>query len=306
MTESTRPLVTVVGATATGKSDLGIALAQANGGEIVNGDALQLYRGMDIGTAKLPAHERGGIPHHLIDVLDVDETSTVVDFQARARTAIAQIDARGAQPVLVGGSGLYVRAVTDDLRFPGTDPDVRARLEAEARSTGSGTLHARLAQRDPEAAATIAPGDARRVVRALEVIEITGEPFTAFLPDYTTVRPTVQIGLVLDRALLHDRIERRVHRMWGTAGSRRSKISRPADWCAIPPRDRRSGTRRSWTTWTDPSRARRRSSARSSARGSSRSGRRRGSAATHGSRCCRRTTLTSSIELCGSPRRLPA
>lgn len=214
MTESTRPLVTVVGATATGKSDLGIALAQANGGEIVNGDALQLYRGMDIGTAKLPAHERGGIPHHLIDVLDVDETSTVVDFQARARTAVAQIDARGAQPVLVGGSGLYVRAVTDDLRFPGTDPDVRARLEAEARSTGSGTLHARLAQRDPEAAATIAPGDARRVVRALEVIEITGEPFTAFLPDYTTVRPTVQIGLVLDRALLHDRIERRVHRMW--------------------------------------------------------------------------------------------
>lgn len=214
MTESTRPLVTVVGATATGKSDLGIALAQANGGEIVNGDALQLYRGMDIGTAKLPAHERGGIPHHLIDVLDVDETSTVVDFHARARTAIAQIDARGAQPVLVGGSGLYVRAVTDDLRFPGTDPDVRARLEAEARSAGSGTLHARLARRDPQAAATIAPGDARRVVRALEVIEITGEPFTAFLPDYTTVRPTVQIGLVLDRALLHDRIERRVHRMW--------------------------------------------------------------------------------------------
>jgi tRNA dimethylallyltransferase len=214
MTASTRPLVTVVGATATGKSDLGIALAQANRGEIVNGDALQLYRGMDIGTAKLPPDQRGGIPHHLIDVLDVDETSTVVDFQTRARTAIAQIDARGAQPVLVGGSGLYVRAVTDDLRFPGTDPHVRARLEEEARSAGSGALHARLAQRDPAAAATIAPGDARRVVRALEVIEITGEPFTAFLPDYTTVRPTVQIGLVLDRAVLHDRIAQRVHRMW--------------------------------------------------------------------------------------------
>ncbi|GAA4512837.1 tRNA (adenosine(37)-N6)-dimethylallyltransferase MiaA [Brevibacterium yomogidense] len=209
----TRPLLAVVGATATGKSDLGIALAR-EGGEIVNGDALQLYRGMDIGTAKLAVDERAGIPHHLVDVLDIGESASVADFQALARRAIDDIASRGLQPVMVGGSGLYVRAVTDDMRFPGTDQDVRARLESEAAALGSAVLHARLGRLDAAAAEKIAPGDARRVVRALEVIEITGEPFTAYLPDYTYVRPTIQIGLVLDRDVLHRRIADRVHRMW--------------------------------------------------------------------------------------------
>lgn len=209
-----RPLVTVVGPTATGKSDLGIALCRRTGGEIVNGDALQLYRGMDIGTAKLPPEKRGGIAHHLVDVLDTDESASVSQFQGLARAAIEDVEARGGHPVMVGGSGLYVRAVTDEMRIPGTDPHVRARLEAEAESQGAASLHTRLRDLDPPAADKIAPGDPRRIVRALEVIEITGSPFTAHLPDYTYVRPTVQIGLVLDREILHRRIEDRVHRMW--------------------------------------------------------------------------------------------
>ena len=194
-----RPLITVVGPTATGKSDLAITLCRELGGEIVNGDALQLYRGMDIGTAKLPPEERGGIAHHLIDVLDIGESASVSQFQSLAREAIAGIEERRRRAVMVGGSGLYVRAVTDDMRFPGTDPQVRDRLEAEAAEQGAGPLHARLRALDPPAADKIAPGDSRRIVRALEVIEITGAPFTAHLPDYTYVRPTVQIGLVLDR-----------------------------------------------------------------------------------------------------------
>lgn len=209
----TRPLLTVVGATATGKSDLGLALAHG-GGEIINGDALQLYRGMNIGTAKLSVDERAGIPHHLVDVLDIGQSASVADFQIMARRAIDDIEERGLQPVIVGGSGLYIRAVTDDMRFPGTDPAVRARLESEAAAQGSAVLHSRLGGLDPAAAQKIAPGDTRRVVRALEVIEITGEPFTAYLPDYTYVRPTVQIGLVLERDTLHRRIAERVHRMW--------------------------------------------------------------------------------------------
>ena len=209
-----RPLVAVVGPTATGKSELAIALCRRMGGEIVNGDALQLYRGMDIGTAKLPPRQRGGVPHHLVDVLDIDEPASVSRFQRLARAAIAEVEARGRMPVLVGGSGLYVRAVTDDMRFPGTDPQVRARLEAEAESEGPAVLHARLRDLDPPAAERISPGDPRRIVRALEVIEITGSPFTAHLPDYTYVRPTVQIGLLLERAALRRRIEARVHRMW--------------------------------------------------------------------------------------------
>lgn len=209
-----RPLITVVGPTATGKSDLAIAVCHRIGGEIVNGDALQLYRGMDIGTAKLPPEERGGVAHHLIDVLDIGESASVSEFQHLARGAIGDVEERGRQPVMVGGSGLYVRAVTDDMRFPGTDPQVRARLEAEADSDGAASLHTRLRELDPPAADKIAPGDSRRIVRALEVIEITGSPFTAHLPDYTYVRPTVQIGLVLDRETLHRRIEDRVHRMW--------------------------------------------------------------------------------------------
>lgn len=206
--------MSVVGATATGKSDLAIALAQALDGEIINADAMQFYRGMDIGTAKLPPAERGDVPHHLIDVLDVDEDASVAAFQSAARAHISDIRARGRVPILVGGSGLYVRAATDALSFPGTDPRVRARLEAESGEIGPAALHARLAELDPPAAAKISPADPRRIIRALEVIEITGEPFTAHLPRYESVMPTVQIGLALDRGTLHDRIGRRVRAMW--------------------------------------------------------------------------------------------
>lgn len=209
-----RPLVVVVGATATGKSDLGIGLARRLSGEVVNADALQLYRGMDIGTAKLAPEERGGVPHHLIDVLDVDEPASVSAFQRAARKAVADIESRGHHAVMVGGSGLYVRAVTDDMRFPGTDPALRAALEEEAAGAGTEALHRRLAVQDPPAAAKIAPGDTRRVVRALEVMALTGEPFSAHLPAYEYVRPTVQLGLSLGRDELHRRIAVRVERMW--------------------------------------------------------------------------------------------
>lgn len=208
------PVINIVGATATGKSDLAVALAQQLGGEIINADAMQFYRGMDIGTAKLPVEERGGIAHHLIDILDVTEDASVADFQTRARTIIRQLQGRGQVPILVGGSGLYVRAATDVMTFPGTDPAVRARLESEAAAHGAGQLHARLTELDPAAAAKITTGDTRRIVRALEVIELTGQPFTAHLPRYEYALPTVQIGLADDRAALSERIAARVHRMW--------------------------------------------------------------------------------------------
>ena len=211
---SDHPVINVVGATATGKSELAIALAQRLGGEIINADAMQFYRGMDIGTAKLAPGERGGIAHHLLDILDVDEDASVATFQHEARALITAIRGRGHVPILVGGSGLYVRAATDRMAFPGTDPQVRARLEAEAHDHGSTVLHRRLAGLDPEAARTIAPADTRRVVRALEVLEITGEPFSAQLPRYEYALPTVQVGLALDRATLHERIAARVERMW--------------------------------------------------------------------------------------------
>ncbi len=208
------PLVAVVGATATGKSDLAIALAEHLGGEVVNADALQLYRGMDIGTAKVTAAERRGIPHHLLDVLDVTQEASVSTYQREALEAIAGIRARGRVPILVGGSGLYVRAVLDDIRFPPTDPELRARLEERAARQGTAVLHRELAQRDPEAARTIGEHDTRRIVRALEVGELTGGPFAAFLPRPRYREPrTVQLGLRRDRALLHERIARRVQGM---------------------------------------------------------------------------------------------
>ncbi|MDM4762551.1 tRNA (adenosine(37)-N6)-dimethylallyltransferase MiaA [Galbitalea sp. SE-J8] len=182
------PLVAVVGATGTGKSGLALDLADAlalrgERVEVVNADAMQLYRGMDIGTAKLPASERRGVPHHLLDVLDPAEEASVARYQAEARAAIDDIAARGAVPVLVGGSGLYVSSVLFDFRFPGTDPAIRERLETEAVTIGPAGLHARLASLDPAAAAAIGPHNARRLVRALEVVELTGEPFGAGLPD---------------------------------------------------------------------------------------------------------------------------
>jgi tRNA dimethylallyltransferase len=172
-------VVTVVGPTAAGKSALSISLAHELGGEVVNADSMQLYRGMDIGTAKLTPAEREGVPHHLLDIWDVTEPAAVAEYQRLARAAIDDIHARGRVPLLVGGSGLYVRAVLEDFEFPGTDPVVRARLEEELAAVGTGPLHARLGERDPEAAARILPSNGRRIVRALEVIELTGQPFTA-------------------------------------------------------------------------------------------------------------------------------
>ena len=209
-----RPVVAVVGATATGKSDLAIALAKRVDGEVVNADSMQLYRGMDIGTAKLTEAQWQGVPHHLLDIWDVRTTANVADYQRLARRAFADIRSRGRTPVLVGGSGLYVRAALDDLAFPGTDPAVRARLEAELVELGPAALHGRLAGRDPEAAGRILPSNGRRIVRALEVIELTGGPFTAALPDPAYAVQATQVGLTRHRAELEQRIEARVDRMW--------------------------------------------------------------------------------------------
>lgn len=208
------PLLAVVGATATGKSDLAIALARRLDGEVVGADALQLYRGMDVGTAKIPPDQRDGVPHHLLDVLEVTEEASVRAYQQQARAAISAIRGRGRVPILVGGSGLYVRAVLDDISFPPTDEATRSRLEQRADGIGPEALHRQLAAADPEAAARIGTHDTRRIVRALEVGELTGRPFTAFLPRPEHVDPTtVQIGLQLERAELHRRITTRVDRM---------------------------------------------------------------------------------------------
>ena len=207
-------VVAVVGPTAAGKSALSIALAHALDGEVVNADSMQLYRGMDIGTAKLTPEERGGIPHHLLDIWDVTVTASVAEYQRLARERIDALLAAGRWPVLVGGSGLYVRGAVDNLEFPGTDPEVRARLEDELTLRGSGALHARLAAADPGAAQAILPSNGRRIVRALEVIEITGKPFTANLPGHDSVYDTVQIGVDVARPELDERIARRVDRMW--------------------------------------------------------------------------------------------
>ena len=208
------PTIAVVGATATGKSDLALDLAERLDAEIVNADAMQLYRGMDIGTAKLPPEERRGIAHHQLDVLDVTQEATVAAYQQAARADLASIAARGRRAVLVGGSGLYVRAALDRLEIPPTDPEVRARLEAEAERLGGAALHRRLRESDPAAAAQILPGNVRRVVRALEVIEITGRPFSASMPRREFLTPAVMLGLRVDRGLLDERIDQRVQRMW--------------------------------------------------------------------------------------------
>ncbi|MFI8826658.1 tRNA (adenosine(37)-N6)-dimethylallyltransferase MiaA [Streptomyces sp. NPDC053431] len=207
-------VIAVVGPTAAGKSDLGVFLAQQLGGEVVNADSMQLYRGMDIGTAKLTVEERGGVPHHLLDIWDVTEAASVAEYQRLARAEIDRLLAEGRTPILVGGSGLYVRGALDVMEFPGTDPELRARLEAELEERGSGVLHARLAAADPEAARAILPSNGRRIVRALEVIEITGKPFTANLPGHDSVYDTVQIGVDVARPELDERIATRVDRMW--------------------------------------------------------------------------------------------
>lgn len=209
--EDVTPVIAVVGPTGTGKSELALDLAERLGGEVVNTDALQFYRGMDIGTAKLAASERRGIPHHLLDVLDVTEEATVAWFQATARQVIEDLLARGRRPVLVGGSGLYVRAALDELEFPPTDPGVRARYEELAERLGTDRLRERLREVDPVSAERL--GDLRRMVRALEVYELTGRPFSSYLPQRAYLRPTVQVGLDLDRTLLHARLHHRVVRM---------------------------------------------------------------------------------------------
>jgi tRNA dimethylallyltransferase len=213
-------LVVIVGATGTGKSDLALQVASrlntdGRPAEIVNADAMQLYRGMDIGTAKVPDDERRGIPHHLLDVLDVTDEATVAKYQTDARAAVSGILARGAVPILVGGSGLYVSSVMFDFRFPGTDPELRAELEADLVNDGPGALYARLKAVDPEAAGRIGGSNGRRLVRALEVIAITGEPHAASLPDEPVYwMPTVTLGLRAPREQLTPRLDARVGAMW--------------------------------------------------------------------------------------------
>ncbi|NYE49105.1 tRNA dimethylallyltransferase [Spinactinospora alkalitolerans] len=212
-------VIAVVGATAAGKSDLGVDLALRLGaegvtGEIINADSMQLYRGMDIGTAKLTVAERRGVVHHLLDIWDVNETANVAAYQRMSRALIDGLRTAEHVPVLVGGSGLYVRAALDNLDFPGTDPVLRDRLEAELARVGPDPLHARLAERDPAAADAILASNGRRIVRALEVIELTGRPFTATMPEHVSRYPCVQIGLEVPRPELDDRIERRVEHMW--------------------------------------------------------------------------------------------
>lgn len=212
------PIIAIVGATGTGKSDLSLELAQrlrerGCAAEIVGADAMQLYRGMDIGTAKLTLAERRGIPHHCVDVLDVTREASVAEYQVMARTAIEGILERGAVPIVVGGSGLYVSAVLFDFRFPARDADVRARLEAELERIGAGMLHRRLLELDPVAARAIGPHNGRRIVRALEVIEVTGEPFDVGLAE-APWRPAVTLGLRLPREMLVARLDERVRRMW--------------------------------------------------------------------------------------------
>ena len=205
----------MVGATATGKSDLGVALALALDGEVINADAMQLYRGMDIGTAKLSVPQRFGVPHHQLDVLDVRDEASVAAYQRQVQVNVGDIAARGKVPVVVGGSGLYVRAALDRVEIPPTDPAVRANLEGEAVALGAAAMHQRLALADPLAAQHILPGNVRRVVRALEVIKLTGRPFSATLPVPDYLRPTVQLGLDAPREVLDTRIDRRVGQMWG-------------------------------------------------------------------------------------------
>jgi len=210
----TPPVIAVVGPTGSGKSDLAVNLALELDGEIINADAMQFYRGMDIGTAKITPAERRGIPHHLLDILDVTQEASVSDFQRQARQLIGDIHARGKRAILVGGSGLYVRAALDVLEFPGTDPDLRRSLEAELAAHGTANLRARLQDVDPASAERL--NDDRRIIRALEVHQLTGRPFSSFMPRREYFQPAVQIGLSVDRAALHERLTARVHAMVDT------------------------------------------------------------------------------------------
>lgn len=209
-------LIVICGATATGKSDLSISLAQKIDAEIINADSMQLYKGMDIGTAKISTEEQQGIPHHMLDLLEVNQDANVAWYQDKARSVISDIHARGKDAIIVGGTGLYIKAILDELNFPDTDPVVRAELELEFATKGIAPLFERLEKLDPAAALAIDKANSRRVIRALEVIKITGKPFTANLPREESSRYPYakQFGLVMDRDSLSERISLRVDRMW--------------------------------------------------------------------------------------------
>jgi len=208
--------IVICGATATGKSDLAVSLAQEIGAEIINADSMQIYKGMDIGTAKLTHTEQGGVAHHMLDILEVTQDSTVAWYQGLARESVTEIHSRGKDAIIVGGTGLYIKSILDDLNFPDTDAAVRQKLTEEAKEFGIVQLFQRLEELDPAAAAAIDRQNERRVIRALEVIEITGKPFTANLPreDSSLYPDALQFGLVMDRAELGTRVEARIDRMW--------------------------------------------------------------------------------------------
>jgi tRNA dimethylallyltransferase len=210
------PLIVICGPTATGKSDLALEAAEAFDGEIINADSMQLYRGMDIGTAKLTVQERRGIPHHLLDILDVSQDASVANYQEQARAAIDEISIRGKTPILVGGTGLYIKAVLDEMNFPETDPAIRERLERESEEIGAAGMYLKLQAIDPKAASAIEPANTRRIIRALEVVEVTGKPYSANLPSDTSSRypEAIHIGLAMERATLAPRIESRVYKMF--------------------------------------------------------------------------------------------
>ena len=215
-------LIIVCGATATGKSELAVSLAKEINAEVVNADSMQVYKGMDIGTAKLTSEERGGIAHHLIDVLDIKDEANVAWYQQIAREKIDQILSSGKSVVVVGGTGLYIKAILDDLNFPDTDPAVRQKITDEAEKLGNDVMYERLAKLDPAAALAIPKENIRRVIRALEVIELTGKPFTANLPRLESSKypDAKQFGLVLDRGNLDEKIDKRVEDMWAKGFAR--------------------------------------------------------------------------------------
>ena len=215
-------LIIICGATATGKSDLAVALAQQIKAEVINADSMQLYKGMDIGTAKLSLVERSGVAHHLIDVLDIKEEANVSWYQSLAREKIDELIGAGKKVVVVGGTGLYIKSILDDLNFPDTDPVIRQQITDEAEKVGNDVMHQKLAKLDPAAALAIPKENIRRIIRALEVIELTGKPFTANLPRQESSKyPSAkQFGLVLDRENLDEKIDKRVEQMWAKGFAR--------------------------------------------------------------------------------------
>ena len=219
-------LIIVCGATATGKSELAVSLAKEIKAEVVNADSMQVYKGMDIGTAKLTSEERDGISHHLIDILDIKDEANVAWYQQIAREKIDQILSSGKSVVVVGGTGLYIKAILDDLNFPDTDPAVRQKITEEAERLGNDVMHKRLAKLDPAASLAIPKENIRRVIRALEVIELTGKPFTANLPRQASSKypDAKQFGLVLDRENLDEKIDKRVEEMWAKGFAREVSI----------------------------------------------------------------------------------